>query len=129
MENKKNEANYKSYKYPSETIKKKSKRTYYSQLFAKYKSDIIFFWKIVNEVTGITKNKTKYLQEKLLINNAAIVGGKKLLKTLISIFSNIGHNLASKVLDKQKGCEKYLANCNYFMNDGPLTDEELGNIF
>ena len=46
MENKKNEANYKSCKYPSETIKKKSERTYYSQLFARYKSDIILFGKL-----------------------------------------------------------------------------------
>ena len=44
-------------------------------------------------------------------------------------FTNIGPNLASKIPNEQGGFEKYLANCNTFLNDAPLTDEEVRNAF
>ena len=45
---KENEVIYKAYKNLSEVIRKKSRRTYYSELFGKYKSDIKNTWKIIN---------------------------------------------------------------------------------
>ena len=63
---KENEVIYKAYKNLFEAIRKKSKRTYYSELFAKYKNDIKNTWKIINEIISNTKNKGKISQKKLL---------------------------------------------------------------
>ena len=41
----------------------------------------------------------------------------------------MGPKLASKILNKQGGFKKYLAYCNAVMNDAPLTDEEVRNVF
>ena len=43
---------------------KKSERTYYSELFAKYKNYIKNTWNIINDVIGNTKYKWKDLPEK-----------------------------------------------------------------
>ena len=54
---KENDVIYKSYKNLFEAIRKKSKQTYYSQLFAKYKKDIKNTCKIINEIISNTNNK------------------------------------------------------------------------
>ena len=56
---------YKAYKNLFETIRKKSKRTYYSELFAKYKNDIKNTLNIINEIISNTKNDRKDLPETL----------------------------------------------------------------
>ena len=61
---KENEVIYKAYKNLFEAISKKSKRTYYSRLFAKYKTDIKNSWKIINKIISNTKNKRKISQKK-----------------------------------------------------------------
>ena len=56
---------YKAYKNLFEAIRKKSKRTYYSELFAKYKNDIKNTLNIINEIISNTKNDRKDLPETL----------------------------------------------------------------
>ena len=58
---KEHEVIYKAYKNLFEAIRKKSIRTYYSELFAKYKNEIKNTWKIINEIISNTKNKQKDL--------------------------------------------------------------------
>ena len=94
---------------------KKSKRTYYSELFEKYKNDIKITWKIINEIISNTKNKRKELPEKLVINNTTNVEKQEIAEYLNKYFTNIGPNPASKIPNKQEGFEKYLANCNVAM--------------
>ena len=105
------------------------KRTYYSELFAKYKNDIKNTWKIINEIISNTKNKRKDLPEKLVINNTTVVEKQEIAENLNKYFTNISPNLASKIPNEQEGFEKYLANCKTVMNDAPLTDEEVENAF
>ena len=108
--------------------KKKSKNTYYCELFPKYKNDIKNTWKTINEIISNTKNKRKDLPEKLVINFTAVLEKQEIVENLNKYFINIGPNLASEIPNKQ-GFEKYLANCNTVTNDVPLTDEEVRNAF
>ena len=83
---KENEPNYKPYKNLIETIRKKSKRTYYSELFPKYKNDIKYNWKIINEVIRNTKSARKDLPEKLVINNTIVVEKQEIAEDLNKYF-------------------------------------------
>ena len=105
------------------------RRSYYSELFAKYKIDIKNTCKIINEIVSDTKNKRKDLPEKLVINNTTVVEKQEIAENLNKYFTNIGPNRAFEIPNEQGGFEKYLANCNTVMNDAPLTDEEVRNSF
>ena len=104
------------------------KRTYYSELFARYKKDIKNTWKVVNEVICNTKNKRKDLPEKFVINNTTAAEKQEIAEHFNKYFTNICLNLSSKI-PNEKGYEKYLVNCNFVMNGEPLNDEELRNAF
>ena len=83
--------------------------------------------KIVYEVIGNSTNKLKNLPEKAVINNTT---AKEKQETEINKYlANIGPNLASKILNEQRGLEKYSANCNTVMNNAPINNEELRNAF
>ena len=69
--------------------RKKLKRNYYSELFAKYKDNRENTWKIINEIISDTENKRKNLSEKLIINNTTVVEKQELLKTLISTLQTL----------------------------------------
>ena len=108
---KENEVIYKFYKNLFEAVRKKSKRTCYSELFAKYKNDIKNTWKIINETISNTKNKRKDLPKKFVINNTALVEKQEIAENINNYFTNIDPNLTSKIPNEQGGFEKYLANC------------------
>ena len=76
------------------------KRTYYSELFEKYKNHVKITWKIINEIISNTKNKRKDLPEKLVINNTANVEKQEIVEYLNKYFTNIDPNLASKIPNK-----------------------------
>ena len=123
---KESEVIYKAYMNLFEAIRKKSKITHYSKLFAKYRNDIKSTWKIINDIISNTKNKQKDLPEKLVINNTTVIAKQEIAENLNKYFTNNGPNLASKILNKQGDFEKCLPKCK---NDTPLTDEEVRNAF
>ena len=110
-------------------IRKNSKRFYYAELFAKYEKDIKNTWKIIREIISNTKNKRKDLTEKLVINNTTVVEKEEIAENLSKYFTNIGPDLTSKIPNEQAGFEKYLASCITVLNDAPLTNEEVRNVF
>ena len=110
------EANYKAYKSLFKTIRKKSKRTYSSDLFAKYKNNMKNILEIMNEIIGNTKNT--------VINNATVAQKQEIVENLDKFFTNVGPILASKMHNEQGGSQKYLTDYNTFINGTPLTDEE-----
>ena len=73
LRTKENEVTYKPYKNLFEAIRKKSKRTYYSELLKNIKNDIKNTWKFIKEITSNTKNKRKDLPEKSVINNTTVI--------------------------------------------------------
>ena len=83
--------------------KKNLKRTYYSELFEKYKNDIENSLKVKNEISRNMKNKQKYLPEKLFINNTIVVRKQEIAENLNKYFTNISPSLASKIPNKQEG--------------------------
>ena len=85
---------------------KKLKRTYYSELFKKYKNDKKNSLKIKNEISRNMKNKQKYLPEKLFINNIIVVRKQEIAENLNKYFTNISPSLASKIPNKQGGFGK-----------------------
>ena len=57
LRTKENEVIYKAYKNLFEAIRKKSERTYKSELLVKYKNGIKNTWEIVNKIISNTINK------------------------------------------------------------------------
>ena len=88
---------YKAYKYLFDTIRKKFKRAYYFDLFAKYKNDI----KVINEVIRNKKYKRKYLLEKLVINNTTAVEKQDIAENLGRCFTSTDINLKSEIPNKE----------------------------
>ena len=84
LKTKEKEPNYKAYKNLIEAIRKKSERTYYSELFAKSKNNIKNNWKIINEVISNTKIKRKDLPEKLV--NTTVVEKQAIAENLNKYF-------------------------------------------
>ena len=119
-----NEANYKAYKNYARDNRKKIQKNLLRELFPKYKNDVKNTWNIINEVIGNTKNKQKDIPEKIVINNATVRETQEIAKNLNKYFTNISPNLAFKTPNEQGGFENFLANCNSFMDDAPLTNEE-----
>ena len=79
---KENEVIYKTYKNLFKESQKNQKRTYYSELFTKYKNYIKNTWKIINEIISNTKNKRKDLPEKLVTNNTTVVEKQEIAENL-----------------------------------------------
>ena len=67
-----NEIAYKTYKILFESIKNKSKKSYYSEQINKYKNDSRKTWNVIKEVIGKTKIKKNIIPLKLVENNIEI---------------------------------------------------------
>ena len=103
MRTKENEVIYRVCKNLFEAIRKNSKRSYYSKLFAKYKNDIKITWKIINEMIINTKNKRRDLPGKLVINNTTVVEKEEnLLKILIGTLQTLAPISHLKYLTNQE---------------------------
>ena len=73
----KNEKTYKTYKNLFETIKRRSKKTFYSEKLQKFKDDAKKAWSVMKEILGKTTRKSLTLPTKITVNKTDIFDTKK----------------------------------------------------
>ena len=86
--NEENEKLYKSYKSLFESVKRKSKRIYYSSKILGFKSNAKKTWGAMKELIGKARNTESSLHKKLV---------KDIAEEFNNVFTNVGPNLAKKV--------------------------------
>ena len=120
---------YKQYKTLFESLKKKSKKNYYSDLIDSYEYNIKKTWDIMKEIIGNKRVTNAPLPNFITVKNREIFDKKKISETFNSYFVNIGPNLAASIPESKTSFQNYI-HCN-----GPclstisLTDLELKNAF
>ena len=123
------ELNYKQYKTLFDSLKKKSKKNYYSDLIDLYKYDIKKTWHFMKENIGKKKVTNDLLPNFFTVKNREIFDKIEIAKTFNSYFVNISPNLAASIPESKTSFQ------NYVRYDGPclssinLTDLELKNAF
>ena len=65
--NEKTKKEYQDYKKAFESIKKQSKKLYFSKLILKYKNNIKKTWQVIKEAIGKEKYKQQNLRKKTLV--------------------------------------------------------------
>ena len=73
----KNEETCKTCKNVFETIKKRSKKKFYSKKLQKFKGDSKKTWSVMKEIFGICTTKSSTLPSKITVNKTGIFDTKK----------------------------------------------------
>ena len=127
--NSENELNYKQHKTLFKSLKKKSKKNYYSDLIDSYKCNMKKTWNITKEIIGNKRVTNARLPNFIMVKNREIFDKKEIAEIFNSYFINIGPNLAASIPESKTSFQ------NYIHYDGPclstinLTDLELENAF
>ena len=123
------ELNYKQYKTFFESLKKKSKKSYYSDLIDSCKYNIKKTWDVMKEIIGNKSVTNAPIHNFIMVKNREIFDKTEIAETFNSYFVNIISNLAASIPESQIPFQ------NYIHYDGPcfrtinLTDLELENAF
>ena len=125
----KNEDTYKIYKTLFETIKKRSKKKFYSEKLQKFKGDAKKTWSVMKEILGKCTTKSSTLPTKITVNKTDIFDTKKIADEFNKFFTNIGTDLANKIPNASKRFDFYITKVNTSMESRPLTINELKNAF
>ena len=91
------ELNYKQYRTLFESLKKKSEKTYYSDLIDSHKYNIKKTWNIMKEIIGNKRVTHAPLPNFITVKNREIFDKKEIVETFNSYFVNIGPNLAASI--------------------------------
>ena len=86
-----------------ESIKHKSKKSYYSQKIIEYKDNAKKTWNVMKELIGKTRKSEPHLPEKCLINEREVSGKLEIVNEFNTFFANIG---ACRVDQKYTKCVK-----------------------
>ena len=125
----KNEETYKSYKSLFETIKRRSKKKFYSEKLQKFKGDAKKTWSVMKEILGKCTTKSSTLPTKITVNKTDIFDTKKIADEFNKFFTNIGTDLANKIPNASKRFDFYITKVNTSMESQPLSINELKDAF
>ena len=123
------ELNYKQYKTLFESLKKKSKKNYYSDLIDSYKHDIKKRGMLLKKFLETKESPNALLPNFIPVKIREIFDKKEIAETFNNYFVNIGPHVAASIRDSKTTSQ------NYIYYDGPclttsnLTDLELENSF
>ena len=98
----KNEETYKTYKNLFETIKRRSKKKFYSEKLQKFKGDAKKTWSVMKEILGKCTTKSPTLPSKFTVNKTDIFDTKEIADEFNKFFTNIGTDLANKIPNASK---------------------------
>ena len=121
------ELNYKQYKTLFESLKKKSKKNYYSDLIDSYKYNIKKTWAIMKEIIGNKRVTNAPFPNFITVKNREIFDKKEIAETFNSYFVNIGSNLAASVPESKTSFQNYIHYNGLCPSTINLTDLELEN--
>ena len=124
-----NEANYKAYKNLSETIKRKSKKRFYSEKLIKFPGDAKKTWCIMKELIGKVKIKKSSLPYAIVIDETEILGEKNRANEFNNFFTDIGLKLAKKIPKSSQSFESYMKKVGSEKENKPLSISELKDAF
>ena len=96
------EFNYKTYKSLFEKLRKKAKKTYYSKLLHKYKTDSKRTWQVMKEITRIQKTKFNILSQQIKVDKTIIQNPQGIAKEFNKFFTSVGPKLAKKIPNTEK---------------------------
>ena len=102
------ELNHKQYKTLFESLKKKSKKNYYSDLIDSYKYNIKKTWDIMKEIIGNKRVTNSSLSNFITVKNREIFDKKEIAETFNSSFVNIGPNLAASIPESKTSFQNYI---------------------
>ena len=80
---------YQDYKKLFESIKKRSKKLYFSKLILKYKNNIKKTWHVIKEAIGKEKYKQQNLPKKILVDKKSITETESIAKSFNKHFTQI----------------------------------------
>ena len=108
----KNEERYKTYKNLFETIKKRSKKKFYSENLQEFKSDSTKTWSVMKEILGKCTAKSSTFPTKITVSKTYIFDAKKIADEFNNFFTNIGSDLANKIPNASKPFDSYVTKVN-----------------
>ena len=123
------ELNYKQYKTLFESLKKKSKKNYYSDLTDSNKYNIKKTWNIMKEIIGNKRVTNAPLPNFITVKNREIFDKKEIAETFNGYFANIGPNLAASIPESKTSFQNYIHYNGPCLSTINLTDLELENAF
>jgi len=124
-----NENKYKNYKYFYQNLLKNEKKQFYSNKIYECKSDIKKTWSVINNIMG--RNKTSSLLPlNITINDINIHCPTQISKEFNNYFTNVGLNLANKIVPPFHSFNTYLNSANKnLLCDSELTLKEIDEAF
>ena len=127
--NEKNEKLYKSYKSLFESVKRKSKRIYYSSKILQFKNNAKKTWSVMKELIGKARNTKSSLSIKLVIEKKEVTEIKDIAEEFNNFFTNVGPNLAKKVPNSSNSITSFLNETRSIMEKNSLSINELKEAF
>ena len=121
---------YREYHKFLQRIKRAARQKYYRNLCIEFRNNSKRLWKVINSLTGKTKNKND-LVECLKIENIEITQQKKIAKEFAKHFSSVGECFASKIPSPDTPIQDYISqiprsNISLFLT--PTSPEEIKRI-
>ena len=120
-----NENIYKAYKSLFESLKKKSKKNYYTRRLKNYQNDIKKSWDVIKEIIEGAKSTKGIFPKRMIIDDQEISDQGKIANCFNKLFVDIGPKLASMIPESQTKFDQYLNPHQTFMSEANLTDDEL----
>ena len=102
------ETHKKNYKNLFETIKKRSKKKFYSEKLRKFKGDARKTWGVMKEILGKCNTKSSTLPTKITVNKTDIFDAAKIADEFNKFFTNIGTDLTNKIPNASKPFDSYI---------------------
>ena len=123
------ELNYKQYKTLFDSLKKKSKKNYYSDLIDSYKNNIPKTRDVMKEIIGNKRVTNALLPNFITVKNREIFNEKEIAEAFNSYFVNISPNLAASIPESKTSFQSYIHYNGPCLSTINLTDLELENVF
>ena len=116
---------YKAYKSFFESLKKKSKKNYYTRRLENYQNDIKKSWDVIKEIIGGAKSTKGIFPKRMIIDDQEISDQGKIANYFNKFFVDIGTKLASMIPELQTKFDQYLNPHQTFIGKVNLTNDEL----
>ena len=126
---KQSETEYRVYKNMFQSIKHKSKKSYYSQKIIEYKDNAKKTWNVMKELIGKTRKSEPHLPGKLLINEQEVSGKVEIANEFNTFFTNIGSEMAKTIPNASRPFESYIKKVEATMPTDSLTINEVKGAF
>ena len=91
-----------------ESVKRRSKKLYYSSLIIEYKNNLKRTWDVIKYSIEKTKSIKKFFPQKIITNNKIVTDTDAIAKHFNTYFTEIGPNLSKKIETPAKTFEAYL---------------------